>query len=114
MPWRPVADPSDDLALAGLLRSPAIGLSDADLYRFALSLRGAINRKPLWEHATTDLDPEECTAGNKLRALNIVTELNALAGRSPAAQVLKRYLDLTGYRTMLGMVPGGAVTAQCR
>jgi ATP-dependent exoDNAse (exonuclease V) beta subunit len=31
---RALANPWDDLALAGLLRSPAFGLSDAGLYRF--------------------------------------------------------------------------------
>jgi ATP-dependent exoDNAse (exonuclease V) beta subunit len=40
-------------------------------------------------------------------ALNTISELHALVGRVPAAQVIKRYLDLTGYRTMLGKAPGG-------
>ena len=100
-----VADPTDDLALIGLLRSPAIGLSDADLYGLRYP-NGSDKPLPLWEALrTTDLS--EDVAGIKAHALNTVTELHALVGRAPAAQVLKRYLDLTGYRTMLGKVSGG-------
>jgi len=46
--------------------------------------------------------------GLKARALNIIADLHALVGRAPAAEVLKRYLDLTGYRSMLGRAPGGS------
>ena len=35
-----LADPSDDLALAGLLRSPVVGLSDAALYRLRFGADG--------------------------------------------------------------------------
>ncbi len=100
-----IADPSDDLALAGLLRSPAIGLSDADLYRLRYP-SGDDKLIPLWESLQTS-EVSGDLGGLKARALNIITELHALVGRAPAAQVLKRYLDLTGYRTILGMVSGG-------
>jgi ATP-dependent exoDNAse (exonuclease V) beta subunit len=101
-----IADPSDDLALAGLLRSPAIGLSDADLYRLRYA-KGNDKPAPLWR-ALENANVSQDSDGLQARALNVISELHALVGRAPAAQVLKRYLDLTGYRTMLGMVPGGS------
>jgi ATP-dependent helicase/nuclease subunit A len=99
-----VADPSDDLALAGLLRSPAIGFTDAALYHLRF-LNGSSRATPLWEA----LNAETENASSVLQhAVNIISELHALVGRSSAAEVLKRFLDLTSYRMILGMVPGGS------
>ena len=42
------------------------------------------------------------------RACAILAELRAFAGRAPASAVLKRLLDLTGYRAILSSVPNGA------
>jgi ATP-dependent exoDNAse (exonuclease V) beta subunit len=100
-----VADPTDDLALMGLLRSPAIGLSDADLYKLRYPNKDG-KPLPFWEALrTADLSAD--VAGIKAYALETISELHALVGRVPAAQVIKRYLDLTGYRAMLGKVSGG-------
>lgn len=101
-----IADPGDDLALAGLLRSPAIGLGDADLYRLRYT-EGNDKPIPMWR-ALENSDATQDRDGMWARALNIIRELHALVGRAPAAQVLKYYLDLTGYRIMLGLVPGGS------
>lgn len=103
-----IADPSDDLAMAGLLRSPAIGLSDAELYRLRFA-DGNDKLCSLWEALQTS-DVSEDIGSLKARALNIISDLRGLAGRAPAAEVLKRYLDLTGYRAMLGQAPGGSRT----
>jgi ATP-dependent helicase/nuclease subunit A len=97
-----IADPADDLALVGLLRSPAFAVPDAEIYQLrtsSLSLEdepgilAALRGSPVASHA---------------RALAIIAELRALAGRAPAAAVLKRLLDLTGYRAILASVPNGA------
>lgn len=114
-----IADPTDDLALTGLLRSPAFGLPDADLYHLRFP-GGGDKPRPLWEtlnaHPSASLgsrpEPVEGTGsliGNtaQTRARDIITELHTLSGRAPAAEVLKRFLDLTGYRTILGTVPEG-------
>ena len=117
-----IADPTDDLALAGLLRSPALGLGDAAIYRlrypsptaltpFSLGEGKSIlaekpTPQPLWESLQWAAENREAPA-EQLRTLNIINELHALVGRASAAEVLKRYLDLTGYRTMLGQVQGG-------
>jgi ATP-dependent helicase/nuclease subunit A len=93
-----IHDPTDDLALAGLLRSPAIGLSDADLYclRFA---EGSDQPRSLWKTIKTS------EVFENLRGL--VAELHDLSGRVPVAEVLKRFLDATHYRTLLSAVPQG-------
>ena len=44
-----LADPTDDLALAGLLRSPALALSDAGLYRLCEARDGAEGPTSLWQ-----------------------------------------------------------------
>ena len=103
-----IADPTDDLAMAGLLRSPAVGLSDADLYYLRFT-NGSDKPCPLWESLQT-CDVAEDLTGLKARALNIISDLHNLVGRSPTAEVLKRYLDLTGYRAILGQAPGGSRT----
>lgn len=48
-----VANPNDDLALAGLLRSPAIGLADASLYH--LRWGDGDRPRPLWAALQGDL-----------------------------------------------------------
>jgi ATP-dependent helicase/nuclease subunit A len=127
-----IHDPTDDLALAGLLRSPAIGLSDADLYRLRFA-DGNDEPRPLWEALSVIASAEreaisppqqEITSslsfdsaalrsgcaprnGVLLQAHTIIAELHDLAGRVPAAEVLKRFLDATHYRTLLSAVPQG-------
>ncbi len=115
-----VADPSDDLALVGLLRSPAVGLSDAALYllRFA-----PISGQPTSEG---DLTPKRCSIWSvlnhpmladivppddlprALRGRELVNTLHNLAGRAPVAALLKQLLDQTHYRAALQSIEGGA------
>jgi ATP-dependent helicase/nuclease subunit A len=98
-----IADPTDDLALAGLLRSPAFGVSDAGLYQLRWDGNG--NSRPLWEalHAALPLDPADAARAETARG--VVDELHGLAGRVPVAEVLKRFLDLTHYRAILRLAP---------
>ena len=105
-----IADPSNDLALAGALRSPAFALSDADLYRLFAPPPPAPDASAPGETGQALRGwPALCAAGDPVqrRAAAILGELHALAGRAPAAEVLKRLLDLTGYRAILQSVPGG-------
>jgi ATP-dependent exoDNAse (exonuclease V) beta subunit len=93
-----IYDPTDDLALAGLLRSPAIGLSDADLYRLRFAADDDQPRS-LWETIKT------CEVFEDLTGL--IGELHDLSSRVSVAEVLKRFLDLTHYRAILSTAPQG-------
>jgi len=104
-----ISDPSDDLAMAGLLRSPAMGLSDATIY---LLRWDGDKPRSLWS-AATNFSPQLSTInedeGRRIeRARDVIAGLNKWAGRATVAQVLKRFLDATGYVAMLRLVEGGA------
>ena len=124
-----VADPTDDLALVGFLRSPAVGLSDAALYllRFpppAIVRSGLPNpghsREPcvIWSvlnhPALPDILPPD-DLPRALRGRDLVNELHDLSGRVPVATLLKRLLDQAHstssgqahYRVALRAVKGG-------
>jgi ATP-dependent helicase/nuclease subunit A len=121
-----LADPTDDLALAGLLRSPALALSDAALYGLAAARRGeaferlndgtlerpapvardrgsGVGTAPhLWDvlrELGAELPGED--GGRAARAAGLIAELHAQAGRAPVADLLKAFLDRTGYRAAL-------------
>jgi ATP-dependent helicase/nuclease subunit A len=124
-----LADPTDDLALAGLLRSPALALSDVALYRLAAAGRGeafpdeiapmesassvkartrgsgaprAAAPPRLWDllrDVGATLPGEE--GARAARAVDLISELNSRAGRAPVADLIKAFLDATGYRAAL-------------
>ena len=92
---RALADPTDDLALFGLLRSPAFAWRDDELDALAqdraanetwwdvLQLRGA-NFSP-----------------NATRAVALIRDLRARIGRATVADTLKEFFDATDYRAAL-------------
>lgn len=97
---RAIADPTDDRALAGLLRSPALALTDGALYLLRRGEDGA--KRQLW--ATLNGDLSLLDDGNRARAeraRDILVQLNQIVGRITVAQVLKQFLDLTNYRAIL-------------
>ena len=97
-----LADPTDDLALAGLLRSPAFGVSDAGLYRLSEARDRAEGPNSLWHTLRAfgaELAGED--GGRAARAALIISDLHAQAGRAPVADLLKAFLDATGYRAAL-------------
>jgi ATP-dependent helicase/nuclease subunit A len=100
-----LADPTDDLALAGLLRSPAFALTDAALY---LLRRGADGeRRSLWDALAQSVDHlAPADASRAQRAREIVAELHGLAGRISVGNLLSRLLDVTHYRAALHLVGG--------
>ncbi|HXV43614.1 MAG TPA: 3'-5' exonuclease, partial [Anaerolineae bacterium] len=103
-----LADPTDDLALAGLLRSPAIGLSDGAIYRLRWTDSGA--RRPFWSalrHDTVLADLPEADRGRAEFARQLIADLHAQAGRVSVAQLLKAFLDATYYRAILRLARGG-------
>ncbi|MFQ6100765.1 MAG: UvrD-helicase domain-containing protein [Anaerolineae bacterium] len=100
-----LADPGDDLPLAGLLRSPAFALSDVALYLLRWGPDG--ERRSLWDalHGPLGyLDPAD--AARARRAREIIADLHALAGRVTVGDLLARFLDVTHYRAALYLAGG--------
>lgn len=96
---RALADPWDDLAMAGLLRSPAFGLSDAALFH----LRGPSGQtRAFWSALQGDLQGlNEPDLAHARRALAILQTLIPLVDRLPVAELLKRLVDKVDYRAIL-------------
>ncbi|MFN8464988.1 MAG: UvrD-helicase domain-containing protein [Caldilineaceae bacterium] len=88
-----VSDPSDDLALYGLLRSPAFGLADTELHRIRLA--GGTASGSLWRSLCAD------DAAPSRTAAALIGQLSSLAGRVSVADLLKRLVDATYYRAVL-------------
>ena len=88
-----LSDPSDDLALYGLLRSPAFGLADTELHRIRLA--GGTAPGSLWRSLCAD------AAAPSPAAAALIAQLSALAGRISVADLLKRLVDATHYRAIL-------------
>ncbi len=103
---RALADPTDDLALVGLLRSPAVALSDIAIYRL-VSARDAESAagdyvKPLWDVLRRGGGELDALAEQRAaRAVALVHELHTMAGRTVVGDLLKAFLDATGYRAAL-------------
>ncbi len=109
-----VADPADDLALVGFLRSPAVGLSDAALYLLRFPPSEVVPRDEevpcaIWSMlhhpALPDIVPPDELA-RALRGRGLVVELHDLAGRVSVAALLKRLLDRTDYRAAVQATGG--------
>lgn len=96
---RALADPWDDLALAGLLHSPAFGLSLHGLtrLRFAGEERNALYQALQAELSM--LSEADQAAAERVRAF--LTELLPLVDRIPVADLLQRVVDWTDYRAIL-------------
>mgnify|MGYP001088860697 CR=1 FL=1 len=98
---RALADPTDGLALAGLLRSPAFGLSDAALYGLCEACRrdGAGSLWDVLRAAGGDLAAED--VARSARAAAVIADVHGRVGRATVADVLKAFLDATDYRAAL-------------
>jgi len=93
---RAISDPFDDLAFAGLLRSPAFGLSDAALFLLRQS------NLSYFEALQGDLSSlSEQDQASARRAWVILNKLIPLVDRVPVAELLKRVVDELDYRAIL-------------
>ncbi len=102
---RAFADPSDDAAMAGLLRSPAFGLSDAALYQ----LRRASDDtpRPYLDALQSDLSLlSETDRARAELARACLEKCAALVGRISIAELLKTILHETNYLALLSAVAG--------
>jgi ATP-dependent helicase/nuclease subunit A len=98
---RALADPWDDLALAGLLRSPAFGVSDEGLYRMRWS-SGGDNPVPYRTAIAGDLTYlSEADRHHAARGKEVVEHLTKMVDRVSVAELLKQVLDTTLYPAIL-------------
>lgn len=96
---RALADPMDDLAFAGLLRSPAFGLTDAALYL----LRQA--GEPYWTALRGELSAlSEVDRIAAMCAREICRDLIPMVDRISVADLLKQVVDALDYRALLATV----------
>jgi ATP-dependent helicase/nuclease subunit A len=98
-----IADPTDDLALVGTLRSPAFAIPDAEIYKLRYP-----NQSTTPSKIFTSLRNSLPNSSFLIHPFTIITELHALSNRAPTAAILKRLLDLTHYRVILASDPNGA------
>ena len=98
---RTPADPADDLAMAGLLRSPAFGLSDSALY--LLRHHGG-KKSSYWNALREDISylsesDQACTR----RAVSILNDLLPRVDRESVADLLKELVNAVDYRAVLAI-----------
>ncbi len=99
---RALADPTDDLALAGLLRSPACALSDLALYRLVAARKEIASPANLWQVLQgrgSSLPGDDGAAA--ARAISLITTIHSQVGRVSVADLMKAFLDATDYRAAL-------------
>ncbi len=94
-----VEDPLDELALAGLLRSPFFGLSDDALFHLARTGEQGLVRGLEQADATPHLPPLDRTRAQRARAL--LARWRSLKDRMPMARLLSLMLDESGYEAAL-------------
>jgi len=96
---RALSEPSNDAALAGLLRSPAFGISDPGLYLLRLH---SGEPRPLLAALEGDLDfLVEADQEAATRVWDFLAEFRPLVDRMPVAELLKKIVDATDYRAIL-------------
>jgi ATP-dependent helicase/nuclease subunit A len=99
-------NPSDDLALAALLRSPFFHLSDETLYRLRLHdpADGRLLKRPMRSlREALDHPPPTDQENEIARASEILQRLSQLVGRASIWQILREAFDATGYEAALAL-----------
>lgn len=96
-----LADPWDDLAMVGLLRSPAVGMSDPGITRLRWLNNGRVPLS-LSQALQQDLSSlNEADQKAAARAQQLITSLTPLVGMVPVAELLERIVSITFYRAIL-------------
>jgi ATP-dependent helicase/nuclease subunit A len=98
-----LADPWDDLAYVGLLRSPAVGVSDAGIFRLRWKDGQSRSLRKAMAGDLDGLDDSDQIACRSAHTL--VEQLEPQVGRTSVAELLKQIVDLTGYRAVLTAAP---------
>ncbi len=108
-----IEDPFDELALAGVLRSPFFGVSDEGLYWLAQAGGGELAAGLARGSEVNDLD--ETDRQRVERAARLLGAWRARKDREPIARLLDRALAESGYEAaLLGEYLGERKRANCR
>ncbi len=95
-------NPHDDVALAGILRSPFFAVSDAELFEISL----AENKEDFWSKVASHAGDSQASSRIK-RAREVLEEHVRVANRLPVAFLVQRILRQTGWiGTIEGMKRG--------
>jgi len=94
-----IADPSDDLALVGFLRSPAIGLSDSGVYRLRVDGSNVRPLRAALAEASQVLEGEDLRSATRAQA--VLEELHSLADRLPVAELIGLLVDRLDWRAVM-------------
>jgi len=86
----------DDVAALGVLRSPFFCVSDAELYRLSI-WRGAERNESLWGTACARVAAGGAPPALE-RAVRLLTDDSAIAGRISVPMLLRRIVERTGWR----------------
>ena len=101
-----VADPSDTVSLAAVLRSPLVGLTDGAL--IALGADKGLRPRQVLEHPELDSTLLESWEKERLTAFRQVwNQLRGERDRLGLRSLLKVALEQTGYRTNIAAAPFG-------
>jgi ATP-dependent helicase/nuclease subunit A len=92
-----LADPTDSLSLAAVLRSPFFAVSDRTLYTFAQSLP---EKTSWWKHL------QSADEAMLARAYGILKELLVARRTEPPTRLLQLGDRLTGYTAVIANLPG--------
>jgi ATP-dependent exoDNAse (exonuclease V) beta subunit len=94
-----IAVPWDDVALAGLLRSPAFGLTDASLYRLRWGPEGMRRLSDALQNDLGDFPEVDKAVVERVNVF--LEEMVPLVERVPIAELLKQMIDRLDYRSIL-------------
>ncbi|WP_027091139.1 UvrD-helicase domain-containing protein [Cohnella thermotolerans] len=99
-----IDNPDQDIPLAGVLRSPIVGLTAEELARIRLHDR----RSSYWSALRTAASQDEGELGGRLRSfLASLDSWRTLARREPLGELLETLYRETGYYDFVGGLPGG-------
>lgn len=97
---RAIDDPTDNTALAGFLRSPVVGMNDYELLALHDAIASTGARDPLPPGAWwKTLQHQESPLARK--AVALIRQMGALAGRVPVAEIIAVFLEQTHYQAIL-------------
>lgn len=101
-------NPTDNLAVAAVLRSPIFGLSDDALLAYRLQKDVEGKPLPLWQALMNTHPPLEVTDAEVAEfAQQTLAFLHRLAGRVTIAELIEQALELTAFEATLTALPNG-------